>query len=146
MALTKSDSCSSLHIAFLARKEDIVPRKKKQKEYVPESLDIIWTETEWEDVEERIMSSEAEQPLNILLEKERRELVRGLLSELNPKERVVIRMHYGILFSRAWTFEEIAEFTRITRQALWNVEQIALRKLREAITPRMYRYFVLGMK
>lgn len=116
-----------------------MPRKKKEKEYVPESLDILWTETDWKDVEEELMASEEEQPLNILLERERRDLVRDMLSELSPKERVVIRMHFGILFRRSWTFEEISTFTRISRQAIWNVEIIALRKLRESISPKMFR-------
>lgn len=112
---------------------------KKVKEDFAEFLPLLWTETDWESAEEYLMASLDEQPFEIVLERERRELIREFLSDLTAKQRMVLRMRFGILFHTALSLEEIGMLTGISKQAVWKTEQAALRKLRETISPRMFR-------
>jgi len=68
--------------------------------------------------------------LESLMERERHRLLHHSLSELTPRERHVLRMHFGIGQQRAHTLEEIGRKLHLTRERIRQIEVKALKKLR----------------
>jgi RNA polymerase primary sigma factor len=69
-------------------------------------------------------------PIDILADRERDRILRRSLSELTPRERLVLCMHFGIGERRAYTLEEIGQKVRLTRERIRQIEVKALKKLR----------------
>jgi RNA polymerase primary sigma factor len=68
--------------------------------------------------------------IDILIARERDSLLHRSLGELTPRERRVLRMHFGIGQRRAYTLEEIGRKFRLTRERIRQIELKALKKLR----------------
>jgi len=68
--------------------------------------------------------------LEIFTDRERDRLLHHSLSELTPRERHVLRMHFGIGQRRAHTLEEIGRKFHLTRERIRQIELNALKKLR----------------
>jgi RNA polymerase primary sigma factor len=64
------------------------------------------------------------------MDRERHRLLHHSLSELTPRERHVLRMHFGIGQRRAHTLEEIGRKYHLTRERIRQIELKALNKLR----------------
>jgi RNA polymerase primary sigma factor len=71
-----------------------------------------------------------------LVDCERDRLLHRSLSELTPRERLVLRMHFGIGERRAYTLEEIGQKFRLTRERIRQIELKALKKLRHHGRPQ----------
>jgi RNA polymerase primary sigma factor len=80
--------------------------------------------------------------LDILVDRERNSLLDRSLSELTPRERRVLRMHFGIGQRRAYTLEEIGRKFRLTRERIRQIELKALKKLRHPGRRRPLEEFV----
>lgn len=63
---------------------------------------------------------------------ELREVVESLINNLSTSEQKIIRMYYGINFSREFTLEEIGSELKITRERVRQVKNKALKKLLKA--------------
>ena len=59
-----------------------------------------------------------------------REDLEGVLATLSPRERDVLRLHYGLDDGRMKTLEEIGQIFDVTRERIRQIEAKALRKLR----------------
>jgi RNA polymerase primary sigma factor len=70
--------------------------------------------------------------LEIFLDRERNRLLHRSLSELTPRERHVLRLHFGIGERRAHTLEEIGRKFHLTRERIRQIELKALKKLRHS--------------
>jgi RNA polymerase primary sigma factor len=75
--------------------------------------------------------------IDLLLERERDSLLHGSLRGLTPRERRVLRMHFGIGQRRAYTLEEIGRTFQLTRERIRQIELNALQKLRHASQRRL---------
>jgi len=69
--------------------------------------------------------------IDILMDRERDGLLHRSLSELSPRERRVLCMHFGIGYQRAYTLEEIGRKFCLTRERIRQIEVKALKKLRQ---------------
>ena len=58
------------------------------------------------------------------------EQILKVLKTLSPKEEKVIRMRYGIGFSKDYTLEEIGRYFSVTRERIRQIELKAIRKLK----------------
>ena len=65
------------------------------------------------------------------MDRERDRILHRSLSELTPRERRVLCMHFGIGHRRAYTLEEIGRKFRLTRERIRQIEVKALKKLRQ---------------
>ena len=57
--------------------------------------------------------------------------VEGVLCTLNPREREVLRLRFGLDDGRAKTLEEIGNIFKVTRERIRQIEAKAMRKLRQ---------------
>jgi RNA polymerase primary sigma factor len=69
--------------------------------------------------------------LDILMDRERDRILHHSLSALSPRERRILRMHFGIGYQRAYTLEEIGRKYGLTRERIRQIEVKALKKLRQ---------------
>jgi RNA polymerase primary sigma factor len=94
-----------------------------------ESLDVQAVEDgspRWE-----LQSDETlESPWDGVLDRDMREKIEKVLEVLPPRQRVIMRMRYGIGFSTEYNLEEIGETLNLTRERVRQLELDSLRRLR----------------
>ncbi|MGC9796854.1 RNA polymerase sigma factor RpoD [Fervidobacterium riparium] len=71
------------------------------------------------------------------------EEISKLLETLNDREKMVIKMRYGLLDGKSKTLEEVGQYFGVTRERIRQIEVKALRKLRH---PSRSRYLRLLQK
>ena len=69
-------------------------------------------------------------PADRVLHDDRRRLLAGWLRRLNPREREILELRYGLGDEAPLTLEEIGKRYRVTRERIRQIETGALRKLR----------------
>ena len=70
-------------------------------------------------------------PLEQILKDDLREQIEKVLSQLNPREREVIKMRFGLMEDQSdLTLEEIGKAENITRERVRQIESSAIKKLR----------------
>jgi RNA polymerase primary sigma factor len=95
----------------------------------PVSLD--WMLTDGERTVGDLLPDDTYLPrIDLLVDRERDRIVRRSLNELTARERLVLRMHFGIGERRAYTLEEIGRKFGLTRERIRQIELKALKKLR----------------
>ena len=67
---------------------------------------------------------------------------RQILKSLNPRERKILRMRYGIEQESDRTLEEIGQSFGLSRERIRQLEVQALRKLRYSAASRHLKSFV----
>jgi RNA polymerase primary sigma factor len=68
--------------------------------------------------------------------------VRRVLSNLNPRERQVIELRFGLLDDRDYTLEEVGRRLKVTRERVRQIEERAIRKLRHPQMSRVLREYL----
>ncbi len=68
--------------------------------------------------------------------------VKGVLSELTPRESKVLRMRFGIRMNTDHTLEEVGKQFDVTRERIRQIEAKALRKLRHPTRSEQLRSFL----
>jgi RNA polymerase sigma factor (sigma-70 family) len=56
--------------------------------------------------------------------------VEDLLDSLSPRERRVLQLRYGLIDGRQWTTEEVGRRFGVTAERIYEIEELAIRKLR----------------
>ena len=79
-----------------------------------------------EFIEDRVVISPAEAVINVNL----KEQTANVLRTLNPRERKVIKMRFGLEDGSESTLEEVGRCFAVTRERIRQIEAVALRKLR----------------
>ena len=76
---------------------------------------------------------EADDPFEILRDKDLREEVGGLMDILDDRERRIINSRFGLDGHKPRTLEEVGEKFGVTRERIRQLQNIALHKLRKAL-------------
>lgn len=71
-----------------------------------------------------------------------RQEVRKVLDLLNPRERQVIELRFGLLDDRDCTLEEVGRRLKVTRERVRQIEERAIRKLRHPQMSRVLREYL----
>jgi RNA polymerase primary sigma factor len=71
-----------------------------------------------------------------------RQEVRKVLDNLNPRERQVIELRFGLVDDRDCTLEEVGRRLKVTRERVRQIEERAIRKLRHPQMSRMLREYL----
>lgn len=106
-------------------------KKKHSKEvslYEPIGTDRDGNEIQLFDI---IETDEADAQTKITLKDDIRLLYEKLESELSPRERLVLKMRYGLYNQEEYTQREIAEKLGISRSYVSRIEKSAIEKLRD---------------
>ncbi|MDW3024400.1 MAG: RNA polymerase sigma factor RpoD [Alphaproteobacteria bacterium] len=91
---------------------------------------------------EIIADETAKNPFTSAAQKNLREIVTRILSELDPKEETVLRQRFGMSTNKTSTLEEVGEYIGVTRERIRQIEQKALNKLKHPTRARKLRSFL----
>ncbi|RLG10609.1 hypothetical protein DRN73_07380 [Candidatus Pacearchaeota archaeon] len=96
----------------------------------PVSLDKPITYDSDKNIGEFITDSVEKTPDKIAKERVSKEILNELLDELDPLEKKVIQLRFGLNDSEPMTLEEIGQICRVTRERIRQIEIKALKKLK----------------
>lgn len=80
----------------------------------------------------------AEETERDLLRREVRQVLKGL----NPRERAVIELRFGLVDDHDYTLEEVGRHLKVTRERVRQIEERAIRKLRHPQMSRILREYL----
>lgn len=99
----------------------------------PASLDAPIGDDESTEFGEIVGDAEAQDPFEMLRDKNLRNEVGDLLDILDDRERKIINARFGLDGSKPRTLEEVGEKFGVTRERIRQLQNIALHKLRRAL-------------
>jgi RNA polymerase primary sigma factor len=85
---------------------------------------------------EIVGDEEADDPFETLRDKDLREEVGDLLDILDERERKIINSRFGLDGHKPKTLEEVGEKFGVTRERIRQLQNIALHKLRKALSKK----------
>jgi RNA polymerase primary sigma factor len=86
-----------------------------------------------------IADTNTENPYQNMVAEANRQIVESVLSTLSSKEAEILRMRFGIGSDRPMTLEEVGKHYGVTRERIRQVENKAIRKLRNPMRARMLK-------
>jgi len=114
-----------------------LPRRKlamlKQASQRPTSLDAPINDGEATEYGEIIRDERAENPLDMLADKNLHGEIDGLLSVLDERERRIIDERFGLNGKKPLTLEEVGREFGVTRERIRQLQNSALAKMRKAL-------------
>src|SRR5712664_97255 len=102
----------------------------------PASLDAPIAENDSTEFAEVIGDDGAQTPFELLRDKNLLGEVEGLLEVLDPRERKIISQRFGLDGGKAKTLEDVGKDFGITRERIRQLQNIALAKLRRALSKK----------
>ena len=84
-------------------------------------------------VSDLVVDDTAENPLANLITEANKNIIDSVLSSLPAKEANVLRMRFGITTPKPMTLEEVGQYYGVTRERIRQLENKAIRKLRNPI-------------
>jgi RNA polymerase sigma factor (sigma-70 family) len=98
--------------------------------------------TEDSSLQEFLGDSLTESPVELLIDHDRAVQVERALAALNPREKEILRLRFGIGKESECTLAEIGQRFAVTRERIRQIEAQALRKLRSSWLAPTLRVFV----
>lgn len=81
--------------------------------------------------QELVADTDVDSPEDAIVKQLMRQDIEGVLRTLNPREREVLRLRFGLDDGRSKTLEEIGQIFKVTRERIRQIEAKAMRKLRQ---------------
>lgn len=103
------------------------------------SLDVAVDDEGETCVGDLIADESAVSPFQNLVKEANCEIVEAVLSTLSVKEAEVLRMRFGIGADKPMTLEEVGQHYGVTRERIRQIENKAIRKLRNPLRANMLR-------
>lgn len=103
------------------------------------SLDVPVDDDGETSIGDLIADHSAENPLANLMREANLQIVETVLNTLSPKEADILRMRFGINADKPMTLEEVGQHYGVTRERIRQVENKAIRKLRNPIRAKALR-------
>ena len=104
----------------------------------PASLDAPISDDDLTEFGESVEDEEARTPFELLRDKDLHNDVDGLLEGLDDREKKIISQRFGFDGGERKTLEEIGRKLRVSRERIRQLENIALSKLRRALSQKEY--------
>ena len=89
-----------------------------------------------------IADKDVESPEDAIVKQLLRQDLEGVLRTLNPREREVLRLRFGLDDGRPKTLEEIGHHFKVTRERIRQIEAKAMRKLRQPTRNTVLREYL----
>jgi RNA polymerase primary sigma factor len=102
----------------------------------PASLDAPIGEDDSTEFGEIVGDAEAQDPFELLRDKDLRDEVGDLLEVLDDRERKIINSRFGLDGGKPKTLEEVGEKFGVTRERIRQLQNIALHKMRRALSKK----------
>lgn len=103
------------------------------------SLDLAVDDDGETTMGDLIADSGAENPYQNMVKEANTQIVEAVLATLSNKEADVLRMRFGIGADKPMTLEEVGQHYGVTRERIRQVENKAIRKLRNPLRANMLR-------
>lgn len=98
---------------------------------MPLSLEMPIGENDEGHLGELLPDPQARSPLDILQDLDIREAVRDVLDGVSDREKIVLKMRFGIDCEKEYTLEEIGSVLGLTRERIRQIEMEAIRRIRK---------------
>ena len=95
------------------------------------SLDIPSGEGDRNSVMDLVEDMDSVGPQEALVRQELDEMIRKMLSSLNPRQQEILKLHFGLEDGRIYSLEEIGKKLGISKERARQIERQALEKLQE---------------
>ena len=121
-------------ISQIAQRVDMSEAKVEELLYLnPEisSLDIPSGEGDRNSVMDLVEDMDSVGPQEALVRQELDEMIRKMLSSLNPRQQEILKLHFGLEDGRIYSLEEIGNKLGISKERARQIERQALEKLQE---------------
>ena len=102
----------------------------------PASLDAPISDDDLTEFGESVADEEARTPFELLRDKDLHNEVDGLLKELDDREKKIIAQRFGFGGGERKTLQEVGNKLRVSRERIRQLENIALSKLRRALSQK----------
>jgi RNA polymerase primary sigma factor len=102
----------------------------------PASLDAPIGDDDSTEFGEIVGDEEAQDPFELLRDKDLRDEVGDLLDVLDDRERKIINSRFGLDGQKPKTLEEVGEKFGVTRERIRQLQNIALHKMRRALSKK----------
>ena len=102
----------------------------------PASLDAPIGDDDSTEFGEIVGDAEAQDPFELLRDKDLRDEVGDLLDVLDERERKIINSRFGLDGGKPKTLEEVGEKFGVTRERIRQLQNIALQKMRRALSKK----------
>lgn len=123
----------------LAHELDLDPRRirrYRQASKAPVSLDAPIGDDATERVSEIVADPNAAAPFDRLIQETDTQLVREVLGTLDQRENKILTMRFGLNDGRQRTLEEVGAHLGVTRERIRQIQEQALKKLRDKMEER----------
>jgi RNA polymerase primary sigma factor len=97
----------------------------------PSSLDAPLGDEDSNLVSDVVADEKADTPYEQLEEQTNTQLVREMLETLNPREKAILQLRFGLDDNEEQTLEELGEKFKLTRERIRQIQELALKKLRK---------------
>lgn len=121
-------------ISQIAQRVDMSEAKVEELLHLnPEisSLDIPSGEGDRNSVMDLVEDMDSVGPQEALVRQELDEMIRKMLSSLNPRQQEILKLHFGLEDGRIYSLEEIGNKLGISKERARQIERQALEKLQE---------------
>lgn len=108
----------------------------------PLSLDAVCGEDDEYTLLDLIPSETAEDPESLTFLELRRERIQMALNTLNPREKLIVTMRFGLEDGIPRTLEEVGQSCGLTRERIRQIEGRAIRKLRRPECAELLKDFI----
>src|SRR5499427_7464511 len=102
----------------------------------PASLDVLFNDTASTEFGEIVGDEDAQTPFELFRDKSMRDELSELLGVLDDRERKIIFERYGLDGGKPKTLEEVGKRFGVTRERIRQLQNIALSKLRRALSKK----------
>lgn len=86
-----------------------------------------------------IADSSIENPVTAMIKEANSQIIAAVFETLSPREAEILRMRFGINANKAMTLEEVGQHFGLTRERIRQIENKAIRKLRNPVRAKMLR-------
>ena len=128
---TYASRCIENEILMFIRKSSV----HKREVSIDEPLSVDWDGNEL--LLSDILGSEGDSVSRSMEEDEERSLIRDAVKKLNPRERVIIEMRYGLNGERELTQKEVADALGISQSYISRLEKKIMSRLRKKIEEKI---------
>ena len=106
------------------------------------SLDAPISDEDDNSIGDVVPDDHSPSPNDIIERELLRQEVRRILNGLNPRERQVIELRFGLVDDHDYTLEEVGKRLKVTRERVRQIEERAIRKLRHPQMSRVLREYL----